>query len=151
MATTITPTNLTVTLTTQLTLNGNQRNTVNEVVIPNIGEYDSRIMTIPSSSEVSVLNFNSPVAAGTFIKGNIKHLQIINLDAVNYCRIRVTSGVSLYNFDVRVDPGKFFIMGNTKEYATNVGAAFATFVDCDSIKAQADTNPVDIEYVVASI
>ena len=151
MATTIVPTNLTVTLTTQITLNGNQRNTVNEVVIPNIAEYDSRIMTIPTSPEVTIVNFNSPIAAGTFIKGNLKHLQITNLDAVNYCRIRVNK-VNSYNFDVKLDPGKFFIMGNTKELASSVGSAFVdSFVDCDSINAQADTNPVDIEYVVASI
>lgn len=150
MASTIVPSNLTVTLTTQLTLNSNQRNTINEIVIPNIAEYDSRIMTIPTSPEVTVLNFSSPVAAGTFIKGNIKHLQITNLDAVNYARIRV-SKVNTYGFDIKLDPGKFFIMGNTKENASSVGAPFISFVDCDSISAQADTNPVDIEYVVASI
>lgn len=150
MATTVTPTNITVTITTQITLNGNQRNTVNEIVIPNIGEYDSRIMTIPTSPEVTIMNFSSPVAAGTFIKGNLKHLQITNLDAVNYARIRV-SKVNTYGFDVRLDPGKSFMMGNVKEYATSVGTGFTSFVEYDSISAQADTNPVDIEYVVASI
>lgn len=149
MASTIVPTNITVTLTTAITLNGNQRNTVNEIVIPNISEYDSRIMTIPTS-EVTVMNFNSPVAAGTFIKGNLKHLQITNLDAVNYARIRV-SKVNTYGFDVKLDAGHSFIMGNTKEYATTAGIQFVSFVDYDSISAQADTNPVDIEYVVASI
>lgn len=149
MASTITPTNLTVSITTQITLNGNQRNTVNEVVIPNINEYDSRIMTIPIS-EVTVMNFSSAVAAGTFIRGDVKHLQITNLDAVNYARIRV-SKVNTYGFDIKLDPGSSFMMGNTKEYASSVGATFVTFVDCDSISAQANSSPVDIEYVVASI
>lgn len=149
MASTVTPTDLTIALTTSITLNGNERNTVNEIVIPNINEYDSRIMTIPSSVEVSVMNFNTQVAAGTFIKGNLAHLQITNLDAVNYARITV-SKINTYGFDVRLDPGKFFIMGNTNEYTTTVGVSATSFVDCDTILMRANGAPVDIEYVVAS-
>lgn len=140
---------LTIALTTSITLNGNERNTTNQLVIPDITEYGSRIMTIPSSTEITVLNFSSENAAGTYIKGNVEHIQISNLDAVNYARIRV-SKVSAYGFDVRLDPGKSFMMGNTKEYASSVGATFVTFVDCDSISMQAITAPVDIEYVVAA-
>lgn len=150
MATTVTPADLTVTLTTNITLGGQVKTTENQLIVEDVNEYDGRIMTIPSSSEVTIINFSSAVAAGTFIRGEVKHLQIVNLDAVNYARIRVGK-VNTYAFDVRLDPGKMFIMGNAKEYATSVGAAFVTFADADSISAQADTSPVDIEYVVASV
>lgn len=150
MGSTVQPADLTVTVTTNLVLNGQPKITENQLIVEDVNEYDSRIMTIPSSSEVTIMNFASAVAAGTFIRGEVKHLQIANLDAVNYARIRVAKS-GTYAFDIRLDPGKIFMMGNAKEYATSAGAAFVTFADADSISAQADSAPVDIEYVVASV
>lgn len=140
---------LRVALTTTINENGVDKNTISTLTIPDITGYDNRRMSIPYNIEVTVMNFTSQVAAGTFIKGEVEYLSIANLDAVNYARIRV-SKVSTYGFDVRLDPGKFFVMGNTKEYASSVGATFATFVDCDNISMQAINSPIDIEYVVAT-
>lgn len=150
MATTVTPSNLTVTISTQITLNGQPRNTENQLVIEDINEYDSRIMSIPSSSEVTVIALGTAVAAGTFIRGDMKYFQVTNLDSVNYARIRMKKN-GADTFDVRVDAGKSFIIGNPKLNVSASAAAFVTFVDADSISAQADTAPVDIEYIVASI
>jgi hypothetical protein len=150
MATTVTPADLTVTISTQITLNGQPINSENQLVIPSINEFDKRIMTTPTGPEVPIVSLSSQVGAGTFIKGNLKYFQATNLDAVNYARIRVAK-VNTYGFDIRLDPGKSFIMGNSNEYASSVGAAFVSFVDWDTISGQADTAPVDIEYVVASI
>lgn len=150
MATTIQPADLTITLTTNIVLGGQVKATENQLIVEDVNEYDSRIMTIPSTSEVTIVNFASAVAAGTFIRGEVKHLQIVNRDAVNYARIRVGK-TSSYAFDVKLDPGKMFMMGNAKEFASQTGATFATFADVDYVSAQADTSPVDIEYVVASV
>ncbi len=151
MATTITPTNLTVTISSQITLNGQTINSENQLVIPSVNEFDKRIMTVPTSSEVVVIGFGSAVAAGTFIKGDMKYLQITNLDAVNYARIRVKKN-GADTFDTKLDAGQSFIMGNTKESVSASAAAWSgTFQDADSINAQAYSAPVDIEYVVASI
>jgi hypothetical protein len=150
MATTITPENLTVTISEVITLNGQTINSENQLVIQSVNEFDKRIMTIPTASEVTVISFGSAVAAGTFIRGDMKYLRVTNLDAVNYARIRVKkSGAD--TFDTKLDAGKSFMIGNTKESVSAAGAAFATFVDADSINMQADTANVDIEYVVASI
>lgn len=150
MASTIIPANLTVTLTTNVILNSQPKTTETQLVIPNINEYDSRIMQIPSSAEVTMVSFATQVAAGTFIRGDAKYFHVTNLDAVNYCRIRVGK-LSSYNFDVKLDPGKTFMMGNAKEFANTSGATFVQFVDVDYISAQADSAPVDVEYVVASV
>lgn len=148
MATTVTASTLKVVITTQITLKGDERNTTNELNIASVNEYDSRIMTIPIT-EVTVIALGAQVAAGTFIKGNLQHFQVTNLDAVNYARINVNK-VNTYGFNIKLEAGKSFILGNSKEYATAVGAPFVAFVDIDSISAIADQSPVDIEYVVAS-
>ena len=150
MASTISAANLTVTISTAISLGGQNKATENQLVIENINEYDNRIMSIPTASEVTVISFDTAVAAGTFVRGDLKFLQITNKDTVNYARIRVKkSGAD--TFDKRLDAGQTFMMGNTKESVSASGASFATFQDADSISAEAYTSPVDIEYVVASI
>jgi len=150
MATTITASSLQVTITTQITLNGQAINSENQLVIPSITQFDKRIMTIPTANEVTVVAFATGVAAGTFVSGNLKYLQITNKDAVNYVRIRVKkNGADTY--DQRVDAGGTFIIGSVQESVSETAAAFATFQSADSINAQTYVAPVDIEYVVASI
>lgn len=149
MASTLDTSNLTVTITEQLTSNGQVVNYSNQVVLANIKPFDPRIMTIPTS-EVTVVEFAAAVAAGTFIAANVKYVRITNKDDTNFLRVRVTK-ISGQTFDVQVDPGKSFLMGNVKESANTNGGAFSAFVDADNISAQADTAPIDIEYFVASI
>lgn len=150
MASTIIAQNFTATISTQITLNGQPKVTENQLVIADVNEYDSRIMTIPTGSEVTVVQFASAVAAGTFISGDMKYLQITNKDTVNYCRIRVKKN-GADTFDMKLDAGKTFLMGNVKESVAATAASFATFQDADSVNMQAYTAAVDIEYVVVSI
>lgn len=149
MASTLTLTNLTVTVSEQLTSNGQTRSYENQLVIANIKPFDPRVMNIPTS-EVTIMAFGAAVAAGTFIAANVKYIRIVNKDDTNFIRIRCikTSGQT---FDIKLDPGKPFIMGNTKESANTNGGVFSAFVDMDNISAQADTAACDIEYFVASI
>ena len=67
MATTINPANLNISITTSITLNKKTISTENDLVISGINEADTRIVTIPSASEVTVMNFSTIVSAGTFI------------------------------------------------------------------------------------
>lgn len=149
MATTIVPQNLTVTIATAITLNGQTINSQNDLVIPDVNEFDKRIMTLPTGSEVTLVAFGTQVAAGTFVRGDMKYFQVTNKDAVNYARIRVKKNGS-DAFDTRLNAGQSFIMGNSNLNASETAAAFVTFEEADSISAQAYNNPIDIEYVVAS-
>lgn len=148
MPSTITAGTLVVELTTTLTLNTETFNISNKLTITNINQADKRILSIPFASEVVIVNFDTVVGAGTFIGANVKYLQIVNKDSANFIRIRVakTGGQT---FDVKLEAGKFFILGNNKESVSETEAAFVSFEDIDSISAQADTASVDIEYLIA--
>lgn len=150
MASTIPPQSFTATISTQITLNGQPKITENQLTISDVNEYDSRIMNIPTASEVTVVAFSTAVAAGTFISGDMKYLQITNKDTVNYARIRCKKN-GADTFDQRLDAGKSFIMGNTKLSTSETAVAFATFQDADSVSMQAYGAEVAIEYVVVSI
>jgi len=149
MPTSITPSDLTVTISTAITLNGQTINSENILTVDDVINHDKRIMTIPFASEVVVIGFGTAVAQGTFIRGDLKYLQITNLDTLNFVRIRVKKNGS-QTFDIKLDAGKTFILGNTSESVSATAVAFSAFVDADSINMQADTADVDIEYVVAS-
>ena len=149
MATTIVPANLTVTISEEVNLNNQPISSKNELVIANVNEVDKRIMSIPTSSEVTVVSFATAVAAGTFVRGDLKYVRITNKDTVNYARIRVKKN-GADTFDTRLDAGQSFIMGNAKESVSATAAAFATFQDADSINMQAYDAAIDIEYFVAS-
>lgn len=149
MASTIDNTNFTSTITEQITLNGQPINSENQLVIEDVNEFDKRIMNIPQS-EVTVVAFASAVAAGTFIKGDMQYFRATNKDTVNYLRLRVKKN-GADTFDVRVNAGQSFMMGNVKESVSATAAAWASFQDADSISAQAYGAEVAIEYVVVSI
>lgn len=150
MASTITSASFTATISTQITLNGQPRTTETQFVVDSVNEYDGRIMTIPTGTEVTVVNFGATVGAGTFITGDLKFLQITNLDTVNYARIRVKKN-GADTFDHRLNAGEPFILGNVKESVSATAASFTAFQDADSVNMQAYGAAVDIEYVVVSI
>jgi len=150
MASSITPATLTVTISESINLNGQPIDSKNELTIASIAAVDKRIVTIPTSSEVTVVDFATGVAAGTFISANLKYVRITNKDTVNYARIRVTKSGS-ETFDQQLDAGKSVMFGNVKESVSATAVAFATYVNMDSINAQAYVAPVDIEVFVASI
>lgn len=149
MASTIDNSNFTSTITESITLNGQPINSENQLVIENVNEFDKRIMNIPQS-EVTLVAFSSAVAAGTFIKGDMQYFRATNKDTVNYLRLRAKkSGAD--TFDVRINAGQSFLMGNVKESVSATAAAFAAFQDADSINMQAYGADIAVEYVVVSI
>ncbi len=149
MATTIVPSNLTVTISEQINLNNQPINSENQLVIEDVAEFDKRIMSIPVT-EVTIVAFASDVAAGTFVRGDMQYFRVTNKDSVNYARIRVKKNGS-DAFDVRLDAGKTFMMGNAKLNTSDTAVAFVSFEDADSISGQSyGGSPVDIEYSVAS-
>lgn len=149
MASTLQTTNCTITITEQLTSNGEVYNFSNQLVLANIKPFDPRVMTVPTS-EVTIMAFSTAVAAGTFIGANVKYIRVTNKDDTNFIRLRCTK-TSGQTFDIKLEAGKSFMMGNTSESANTNGGAFSAFVTMDNISAQSDTAACDIEYFVASI
>lgn len=149
MATTLTVADLSVKISEFINLNAQPINSENTLLIPNIGHVDKRIVSIPTGSESTVMEFGAATGAGAFIQGQVQYIRITNKDDTNFVRIRGTDSGG-QTFDVRLMAGKTFMMGNVSESASESGAAFSAFVNMTSINAQADTAAVDIEYFIAT-
>ncbi len=150
MASTITSSTLTVTVSESIILNNQPINCENQLSIVGVNEVSKRIFTVPYDNQTTLITFGAVVASGTFVRGNLKYLRITNKDNTNFIRIQVIKS-SADEFNIKLDPGKSFMMGNTKESVSATGGVFTAFQDADFISAQADTAPVDIEMYIASI
>lgn len=150
MASTFNPTTLTVSIQSAITINGQEINSSNKLVIPNITQYDKRIMQILTTPQANILQFTTGASAGTYIAANVKYLCITNLDDTNFVRIRVTKATA-ETFDIKLTPGQSYMMGNVSESASSNAASFSSFVDATAIAAEADTAAVNIQIVIACI
>lgn len=150
MASTVTPSTATITISEGLTLGGVDRGGSHTRTIENIAEADRRVMTVDSSNEIDLIELNSDNGQGKFVRSSIRYIRITNLDNTNFIRVRFkNSGAE--TADVKVDAGATFMLSSGSMDANTSGSAFSAFVDVDNISAQADTADVDIEYVVLSV
>lgn len=89
MPTTITNSTLTAIISEAITLNGQQINSENKLIISDVNEIDKRILTVPSSSEITVISFSDSNSAGAFIRSAMKYFRIANKDSTNFLRLRL--------------------------------------------------------------
>lgn len=144
MATTLVNATLTTVITETVTINGKNQGSTNTLNVANISEVDNRIVTIPTS-EVTVVNYGTAVAAGTFVRSAIAYLRITNKDDTNFVKIKIvpTADTPVY---IQLQAGKSFELHNGNIEVATPWAAWDTIA---SITAIADTASVDIEYFIA--
>lgn len=144
MATTITNATLTVQKIESVTLNGKEYGNTNSSTFANINEVDQRIVTIPTS-EITVLQFGSAAAAGTFVRANLEYLRISNKDDTNFISIKLTDGSAEHAW-FKIPAGGEFVLN---EAVLEAASSFSAFSNLTAISAIADTAAVDIEYFIA--
>jgi hypothetical protein len=146
MASTVTAATATVQIVESLTLGNVDRGGSHTRTITNVAEADRRVMTVPSSGEIDLIELNTANGQGKFVRSAIRYIRITNLDDTNFIRVRFkNSGAE--TADVKVDAGATFMLSTGSMDA----GAFSAFVDIDNISAQADTADVDVEFVVFAV
>tara|TARA_R110001599_G_scaffold162104_1_gene350811 strand:- start:45 stop:506 length:462 start_codon:yes stop_codon:yes gene_type:complete len=152
MATTVTAQNLTVTITEQYTLNGvSYGNTMNKTFSDN-GEVYQRIMSIPVGTEgayyTDIINFGAADAAGIADITNYKYFRIKNLDDTNFLTLRVKGTAD--SFFIKIKAGETFLLMDNEIDAVTSSTTFGAFTDISQISANANTDGIDIEFVVVT-
>ncbi len=147
MATTITPTALTVTITESVTLGGSDRGSSNTLTIADVTEVDNRIVNV-GTSETDIIGFGSANGQGSFVRTDVKYIRLTNLDDTNY----ITLGMSKTGADtfyIKLEAGKSIMFGNDDLEIDASGGASSAFVEADNISAKANGSACDLEYFVA--
>ena len=156
MATTIEAATLTVTLTEQVVLNGQEKGATNSLTVSDVTEVSQRIINVPAS-EVIILAMGAAVAAGQFVESTIRYIRITNKDDTNHVTLvfRSESGDECVH---KLDYGQSFIYagdnsgGVVNTHDANAGAIGSiTLDDLVDITATADTAACDLELFVAGV
>ena len=150
MTSTISSATLTVTHTEALTLNGVDRGVTNTFTVGSINEVDHRIMTCLHSSLQTVAVLGTAVAAGTYIKTNVKYIRLTNKDDTNFITIGFLAANNKSAY-LKLEAGQTFTFYNDDLDCDDASsAAFDSFSEINTINAKADTASCDLEVFIAS-
>ena len=137
---------LNVTISEDLTLSGQTINSSNTASYT-VTSIDHRIITC-TTTEQTVLLFNTTDAAGTVKDATLKYLRFTNLDETNFIVIRVKGNSEEY-FQ-KVPAGSSFLLTDSQMDANATGGATLSLGNIDEISIDADSASVDVEMYAAS-
>jgi len=159
MASTVTASTLTVSLTESITLNGQELGATNTRTIASINEVSKRIVTV-TTAEAVVATFSSAVAsAGHYIAADARYIRLTNLDDTNFVTLTFRNQDN-DEVAIKLDAGQSFMWnGDNVNGMTAVfnatqdadAASSANFGSLTNIQADADTGSCDLEILVASV
>ena len=154
MATTITPATLTVTLTENVSLNGQPQGSSNTLSIASVAEIYKRIVTVPTSEITVWTTHDSDVAGAQFDDDLIKYARITNKDDTNLIVVRVKNADN-DEFAYKLGAGQSFLLYGHESTMNAVDAATLDigtgWHDITSLKLTAPDGACDCEIFVASI
>jgi len=154
MASTITASTLTVTITESIELNGKDQGGSNTIAIGSVATISKRIIDVPAS-EVEIIAMSTAVASGTFIEGDVRYIRITNLDDTNHVTLTFKDEDAT-EFAIKLDKGQSFIYngdlsGGVVDTMHAGGSALTVSLnDLVNITALADTAACDVEVFIAS-
>tara|TARA_R110000824_G_scaffold166184_1_gene342902 strand:+ start:234 stop:698 length:465 start_codon:yes stop_codon:yes gene_type:complete len=153
MATTITPTTLTVTVKEEININDSANGSTNVLNITSINEVLKKIVNCPASQTTTVLKFGSTVyaAPGDLAVGDVKYMRITNKDDTNACKVAYVAAAS--NFQVTLGAGESHVFGASAAFGLgddDTSPLFPTLTNLVTVQVNPASNIVDIEVFAAS-
>ena len=154
MATTITSSDLTVTISESYSLNGvDYGNTMTQTFLSN-SKVSQRIMSVEgkgaeSISFTNIIGLGTEDGQGQVVKSDYKYFRITNLDNANNLNLMIYNGVDYVFFQVA--PADTLLLMNAGIDATTITGA-VTFANIERVSGQssdADT-AIDVEFVMVT-
>jgi len=154
MATTITASTLSVTLTENLSLGGNNFGGTKELTISSITEAFKRVVKCMNSQTTTIATFNGNAfaSANAIDLEDAKYIRVTNLDDTNAVELAVVGAATLYQ--VRLSAGESHILGAPDDLMlaeADTSPSFGTMADIASIQVNPAGNDVDVEIFVAGV
>tara|TARA_R110002012_G_scaffold242786_2_gene417166 strand:+ start:279 stop:758 length:480 start_codon:yes stop_codon:yes gene_type:complete len=159
MASTVTASTLTVSLTESINLNGQEMGATNTKTIASINEISKRIVTV-TTAEAVIATFSSAVAsAGHYVAANVRYVRFTNLDDSNFITLTFRNQDN-DEVAIKLDAGQSFVWNG--DNANGMTAVFNATQDADAasdtafgsltnVQADANTGSCDLEIFVASV
>tara|TARA_R110002072_G_scaffold218004_1_gene375703 strand:- start:359 stop:847 length:489 start_codon:yes stop_codon:yes gene_type:complete len=153
MATTITPSDLSVSINDSITLNSNSYGGTSSFVANGCTAADQRVVSVAIKSTSETLTwtdlfwYKTTNAQGQAIATEFQYLRVTNLDTVNYILLNLESQTANNSVTIKLGAGESFNLQNGKMLSstTEIRTSYPTLVDIEYVKAAADTAAVDVE------
>ena len=127
-------------------LEGTERGTDYNLTIPNIENYDNRIVTIPSGSETTIFEYSNNPGSGTFNSGSFKYGRISNYSSTVPINLKVSSSSELMNFSIAAG-GTFML--STSDITGSATNTFS-YDDIMSVFVEPSGSSAKVEYFIAT-
>ena len=147
MATTVTASTLTVTISESYTLNGVSYGNTSTKSYTSNGQVLQRILNV-STTDPAIIDFGSADAAGQVVVGDYKYFRITNLDDTNFITLALYNGADTFFYKLLA--GDTFVLMSNEMDAIDSSRTFGAFADITQIKADADTAACDIEIIAVT-
>jgi hypothetical protein len=157
MASTITASTLTTTVTESIFLNGTQQGGTSIKTFGSINEISKRILTI-TTNEVTIATFSAAVAStGHYNDSAVRYMRFTNKDDTNFITLTFTNEDN-DEVAIKVDAGNSFIWAADNDggmvdvfNATENAGVTASLADLRTIQADASASTIDLEMFIASV
>lgn len=126
-------------------LDGTERGTDYNLTIPNIENYDNRIVTIPSGSETTIFQYSDKPGSGTFTSSSFKYGRISNYSTSSIINLKVSSSSELMNF--KIAAGGTFML-STSDITGSV--TNFSYDDIMSVFVEPSGSSAKVEYFIAT-
>ena len=162
MASTVTASTLTVSLTESINLNGQEMGATNTFTVASVNEVYKRILSCTANSETRIVDFHSSVSDAAITPIDVqdaKYVRVTNLDDTTSITLSLqidveeADTVADESASVLLEAGQSFVMGTPHDSigVSDANANLVTdLVDLESIIVFTGSTAVDVEVFVAS-
>ncbi len=153
---------LTTTITEQLTLNGIERGSTNNLSITGVNEVMQRMVTCPANNDTTIASFKAAVntSDGALELSSVKYIRVTNLDSSNevILSLQISSaenGTADASTSILLAAGRSYIMGvphdgiATDDDGTTV-ITDSNLNDLESLIVDPKSSNVTVELFIAS-
>ena len=146
MASTVTASTATITISENITLNGVTYGNAISKAFTTQGEVIQRIMSV-STSFPEILITSTVDGRGQVVAADWCYFRITNLDDNNFITLRLTNTATDSQF-FKIEAGESFFLMSPDIDIDDGASVFTAFADIDEIAADADTAACDIEFLM---
>ena len=131
----------------QLSLDGDDRSTLQSIDISDINYLDHRTILLPANTKTTIFEFSTEVTSGTFREDKLKYARITNQSTTIPVNIEVSSSKQAFNF--RMEPQQSFYLPSSQVTGSLVGFSY-DYISSINLRPSGSTNTAKVEFYVAT-
>jgi hypothetical protein len=131
----------------QLSLDGDDRSTLQSIDISDVNYLDHRTMLLPSGVKTTIFEFSAEVTSGTFREDKLKYARITNQSSTIPVNIEVSSSTQAFNF--RMEPQQSFYLPSSQVTGSLVDFSY-DYISSINLRPSGSNNTAKVEFYIAT-